>query len=130
MSGKIVRMALGVTVALALAVASSTPAMARPGDVIHTGSCSGSSHWKLKLSPEDNGIQVEYEVDSNVNGQTWQVRIKKNGAGIFSGSRMTSAPSGSFDIRKVTSDSAGTDRFRARAVNQASGEVCVGTASI
>jgi hypothetical protein len=130
MSGKIVRMALGVTVALALAVAGSAPAMARPGDVIKTGSCSGASDWKLKLSPDNSGIEVEFEVDSNVNGQTWQVRILKNGAGIFSGSRVTRPPSGSFEIRKVTSDTAGTDRIRARAVNQATGEVCVGTASI
>ena len=129
MSGKIVQMALGTALAVALAVAGSTSAMANPNDVIQRGSCSGSTDWKLKLSPQDNRIEVEYEVDSNVNGQTWQVKIKKNGAGIFSGSRVTGQPSGSFEIRKVTSDTAGTDLFRARAVNSATGEVCVGTAS-
>ena len=130
MSGKIVKVALGATLAMALAVVGTTPAMANPNDVIRRGSCSGSTDWKLKLSPDDSGIEVEFEVDSNVNGQRWQVRIKENGAGIFSGSRVTGPPSGSFEIRKVASDSAGTDNFRARAVNPATGEVCVGTASI
>jgi hypothetical protein len=129
MSGKIVKMALGATVALAMLVVGTTPAMANDADVIRRGSCSGSTDWKLKLSPEDGRIEVEYEVDSNVSGQTWQVQIQKNGAQIFSGSRMTGGPSGSFELRVVTSNPAGTDRFRARAMNAATGEVCVGTAS-
>lgn len=129
MSSKIVRVALGASVALALAVVGTTPAMANDADVIQRGACSGSTDWKLKLSPEDGQIEVEYEVDSNVSGQTWQVLIQKNGAGIFSGSRVTGPPSGSFEVRVVTSNPAGTDRFRARAVNSATGEICVGTAS-
>jgi len=129
MTSKIVRVALGATVALALAVVGTTPAMANDADVIRRGSCSGSSDWKLKLSPDDGQIEVEYEVDSNVSGQRWQVRIKKNGARIFSGSRVTRPPSGSFEVRVLTSNPAGTDRFRARATNPATGEICVGTAS-
>ena len=129
MNGKIVKVVLGAALALSLAMVGITPAMANDADVIRRGSCSGSTDWKLKLSPEDERIEVEYEVDSNVSGQTWQVRIQKNGAGIFSGSRVTGPPSGSFEVRVVTSDPAGTDRFRARAVNAATGEVCVGTAS-
>jgi len=129
MNGKIVKVALGAALALSLAMVGITPAMANDADVIRRGSCSGSTDWKLKLSPEDGRIEVEYEVDSNVSGQTWQVRIQKNGAGIFSGSRVTGPPSGSFEVRVVTSDPAGTDRFRARAVNPATGETCVGTAS-
>ena len=130
MSGKIVKMALGVALAVGMLTVGTAPAMANAGDVVHRGSCSGSTDWKLKLSPDDNGIEVEYEVDSNVNGQTWHVQIKKNGVRVFSGSRVTGAPSGSFEIRKVTSDGAGTDRFRARAINASTGEACVGIASI
>jgi hypothetical protein len=130
MNGKIVKVALGAALAMALAVAGTTPAMANPNDVVRRGSCSGSTDWKLKLSPDDNGIEVEFEVDSNVNGQRWQVRIKDNGARVFAGSRVTGAPSGSFEVRVVASDSAGTDAFRARAVDPATGEVCVGTLSL
>lgn len=129
MNGKIVKVALGAALALSLAVVGTSPALANDADVIRRGSCTGSTDWKLKLSPEDGQIEVEYEVDSNVTGQTWRVRIQKNGAGIFSGSRVTGGPSGSFEVRVVTSDSAGADRFRARAVNAATGEICAGSAS-
>ena len=73
---------------LALSLAGAVPAHANEDDVIRRGNCSGSSDWKLKLSPEDGRIEVEFEVDSNVVGQTWQVRLTKNGNQIFSGTRV------------------------------------------
>ena len=85
--------------------------------MIRRGSCSGATDWKLKLSPEDGKIEVEYEVDSNRRGQTWAVRIVKNGNVIFRGNRTTSGPSGSFEVRVVTSNPAGSDVFRARATH-------------
>lgn len=122
--------AVALAGAMALTVGAALPASAKDGDVERRGSCSGSTHWKLKLSPEDGGIEVEYEVDSNVNGQSWRVKLFKNGNRIFRGTRVTKAPSGSFEVRRVTSNGAGTDNFRARAVNPNSGEVCKGSASI
>ena len=122
---------LGVALAgaLALTLAGAVPAAAKDGDVIKTGSCSGSTDWKLKLSPEDSGIEVEYEVDSNVTGQSWRVKIFQNGDRIFAGPRQTKGASGSFEVRVVADDSAGTDTFRGKAVNAATGETCNGTAS-
>ena len=128
MTWKIVRVALAA--ALALSVAGAVPAAAKDGDVIKTGACSGSSDWKLKLSPEDGKTEVEYEVDSNVVGQTWRVKIFQDGNRIFGGSRVTKAPSGSFTVRVLASNPAGTDSFKGRATNAATGEVCVGRASI
>jgi hypothetical protein len=128
MIGKMARMA--VAGAIALTVAGAAPAMARGTDVIRRGDCSGNSDWKLKLSPEDGRIEVEFEVDSNVAGQTWSVRILQNGDRIFRGTRETRGPSGSFEVRRLADDTAGTDSFRARATNAATGETCVGTASI
>jgi hypothetical protein len=116
--------------ALVVTVAGALPASAGGTDVIRRGSCSAGSDWKLKLSPDDGRIEVEFEVDSNVNGQTWHVRILENGSRIFSGNRVTQAPSGSFEVRRLAADTAGSDSFRARAVNAATGETCVGTASI
>ena len=101
--------------------------LAKDGDVIRRGSCSGATDWKLKLSPEDGKIEVEYEVDSNRRGQTWAVRIVKNGNVIFRGNRTTSGPSGSFEVRVVTSNPAGSDVFRARATH--AGETCRGGAT-
>ena len=104
--------AVALAGALALSVAGAVPAAARDGDVIERGSCSGRADWKLKLSPQDGRIEVEYEVDSNVNGQAWKVRILQNGDRIFRGTRTTKAPSGSFDVRVVASNPAGSDTFR------------------
>jgi hypothetical protein len=115
--------------ALAFTVMGTTNAFAKDGDVIRRGACSGSSDWKLKLSPENGRIEVEYEVDSNQAGQTWRVRLFHDGNRFFVGTRQTAGASGSFEVRQVVANHAGTDSFRARATNLASGEVCGGSAS-
>ena len=125
MIGKILR--IGMAAMLTLSVAGAVPALAKDGDVIRTGACSGASDWKLKLSPENGRIEVEYEVDSNRVGQTWQVRIVKNGNVIFRGERVTRGDSGSFEVRVVTANTAGDDVFRARATH--ADEVCRGAAT-
>jgi hypothetical protein len=125
MIGKFLR--VGVAAMLAVSVAGAVPALAKDGDVIRRGSCSGATDWKLKLSPEDGKIEVEYEVDSNRRGQPWAVRIVKNGSVIFRGNRTTSGPSGSFEVRVVTSNPAGSDVFRARATHAR--ETCRGGAT-
>ena len=116
--------------ALVLTVAGAVPASAKGTDVIRQGACSGGSDWKLKLSPDNGRIEVEYEVDSSKVGQTWSVRLFENGNRIFAGKRMTKAPSGSFTVRVLARNTAGSDSFKARASNAASGEVCGGGASI
>ena len=125
MISKILR--VGVAALLTLSVAGAAPAFAKDGDVIRRGACSGASDWKLKLSPENGKIEVEYEVDSNKVGQTWQVRIVKNGNVIFRGARETKGASGSFTVRLVTANTAGDDVFRARATH--ADEVCAGSAT-
>ncbi|MEA2676559.1 MAG: hypothetical protein QOJ81_700 [Chloroflexota bacterium] len=125
--GAIVSIGLSIVAAGMLSLPLSVAA--KDGDVIRTGSCSNNSDWKLKLSPEDGRIEVEFEVDTPRIGQDWSVKIKKNGNAIFQGVRTTTAPSGSFEVRRVTSNPAGSDEFVGRAVNQATGEVCRGTAT-
>ena len=127
------RLALILTSGLLIvaAAASTAPvASAKDGDVIQTGSCSGSGDWKLKLSPDNGKIEVEFEVDTNRNGQTWHVKIKRDGNVLASGSRVTQAPSGSFEFRTRVSNTAGADTIVARARNRASGQVCRGVATI
>jgi hypothetical protein len=121
---------IGIAGVLALTVVGTTNAFAKDGDVIRQGACSGTSDWKLKLSPENGRIEVEYEVDSNHVGQIWRVRLFENGNRIFAGKRMTKAPSGSFTVRVLAANHAGSDSFKARATNVANGEVCGGSASI
>jgi hypothetical protein len=104
-------------------------ATAKQAAVTKRGACSMSSDWKLKVAPDNARLEVEFEVDSNHVGQTWSVRLFHNGIRIFAGSRVTQPPSGSFTVRRLTANLAGTDKFRGRAVNAATGEVCVGTVS-
>jgi hypothetical protein len=113
-----------LTAALVLSLAPA--AQGRGTEVIRRGSCSASSDWKLKAKPDDARIEVEFEVDSNVVGQTWIVTIRQNGGRIFRGSRVTQGPSGSFELKRRPSDTAGVDRFIARATNPGTGETCVG----
>ncbi len=115
-----------VALAAFASAAIATPAYAGDGDVIKEGSCSGASDWKLKASEENGAIEVEFEVDTNINGQKWQVRLSDNGTRIFQGTRTTVAPSGSFEVRVVTPNQAGPDKILGQAKNNATGETCVG----
>lgn len=114
--------------ATAMLVAAPLGVAAKDGDIIRTGSCSAATDWKLKLSPEDRGIEVEFEVDQNRNGQTWTVKLKRDGVRFWRGQRTTQPPSGSFEVRKVASDGAGSERIVGVATNPRSGEVCRGVA--
>jgi hypothetical protein len=107
---------------------SAVPTLAKDGDVIRRGACSGASDWKLKLSEENGRIEVEYEVDQNRVGDAWRVRIRHDDVLVFTRTRKTRAPSGSFEVRILQRNRAGDDVFRGRAVNLRTGEVCGGRA--
>jgi hypothetical protein len=111
-----------------LLIGTAAPVLAKDGDVVRRGVCSGRSDWKLKLSEENGRIEVEYEVDQNRFGDLWRVRVRHDGNLVFAGRRTTRAPSGSFEIRLVQRNRAGDDVFRARAVNVRTGETCGGGA--
>lgn len=123
---KLMAVALVGASLLSLAPAAS----ASDGGVIRRGSCSAQSTWKLKAKPDSGRIELEFEVDQNVVGQRWRVTIRRNGAPIFSGVRITQAPSGSFDVQLRPANSAGADRFVARATNRSTGETCVGALTL
>jgi hypothetical protein len=101
-------------------------ASAGQNDVIREGSCADASDWKLKVSPEDGRLEVEFEVDQNASGDRWRVRIHHDGDLAIRGTRTTQGASGSFEVRIVENDTAGSDAFRARARNLSTDEVCVG----
>lgn len=119
---------VGTIVAVSM-LGSIAAVAAKDGDVIARGDCSGRSDWKLKLSPEDGAIEVSFEVDQNRNGQTWNVAISDNGTSVFSGTAVTRAPSGSFDVHLVIANQAGSDMVMATASNQLTGETCTGSAT-
>jgi hypothetical protein len=122
---------LAVVVATTAVLATTAPvALANDRDTIRRGSCSGSADWKLKVKPDDGRLEVEGEVDSNRNGQTWRWRIVHNGSVSASGTRVTRAPSGSFEVERRVVNSRGRDTIVFRARNPRSGEVCRGSVTV
>lgn len=127
MSGGISKVLVASMLCL-VTIGVAVPALAKDGDVERSGACSGRSDWKMKLSEENGAIEVEYEVDQNKVGDVWRVRIRRDGNLVFSGTRRTGGPSGSFEVRIVRPNPPGDDVFTARAVNTSTGEVCRGRA--
>ena len=114
--------ALAVTGAL---VATAAPAALAKGTEVRTsGTCSQGATWKLKAKTDDGRLEVELEVDSNRVGQSWSVRLKDNGVLVWSGTRTTLAPSGSFEVERRIANRAGTDTITAYARHAASGQTC------
>jgi hypothetical protein len=105
---------------------ATAPATAKDGDgrVIVRGDCSSRSEWKLKAKPDDGRMEVELEVDSNRNGQSWTWTLRSEGTVFASGRRTTQAPSGSLSVQRRTSDTGGSQRISATARNARTGEVC------
>lgn len=118
---------LGISIALLAAVGAAlalgaVPALAKDGDVLARGTCTGATAAKLKLSPENGRIEVEFEVDQNRNGVRWNVVLTRNGTKVAQLVRVTRGPSGSFTARRVLGNAAGADVIRATASR--SGERC------
>jgi hypothetical protein len=114
-------------IAAASLVAVAGPAQASGGnDVVKRGNCARTTDWKLKVGPDDGRLEVEGEIDSNRNGQTWTWLIRHNGSVSARGTRTTQAPSGSFEVRRVLVNLSGVDTIVFRATNTRNGEVCRG----
>jgi len=107
----------GMLLTLTAGVAAASPASAKGKArvVRSSGTCSNGAHWKLKAKADDRRIEVEFEVDTNRNGQKWAVKLRDNGATVYSGTRTTTAPSGSFSVNRLIADRAGADVITATA---------------
>lgn len=112
------------TVALLPATAHASGSDLR---VQKSGACA-SGVWKLKAKPDDGRLEIEFEIDTNRSGQTWNVKIKDNGASVFSGNRTTGGRSGSFSVETKTANRAGTDTIKATATRN--GTTCSGTVNL
>jgi hypothetical protein len=99
-------------------------------DVRVGGTCTASSTSKLKLSPEDGKVEVEFEVDENRVGKVWNVTVRRNGTQVVSRSARTRGPSGSFEVRAVVSAGSPKTNVVAVARRRGTGEVCRATATL
>jgi DUF4097 and DUF4098 domain-containing protein YvlB len=123
--------ALSTVAALAVVaggVAVSAPAEAKSRVVSARAHCTTTHTVGTLKAKNSNGlIEVEFDVDSNRNGQRWTYTLRRNGVLKASGARLTLAPSGSFTVRKRITNAAGVDRIVAVAKNTRTGEVCSAT---
>src|SRR3954463_336887 len=93
------RVVAAATLAAGIAVTASVPAMASGGggrEVRNSGHCSQGADWKIKAKADDGRLEVEAEVDTNVNGQTFAWRLLDNGQLQAKGTSTTGGASGSF----------------------------------
>jgi hypothetical protein len=96
----------GTAVVAAASLGVTATAYAKKGgdptqDVRASVAC-GTGVLKLKAKAEDGGrTEVEAEVDSNRAGQDWTVTLTKDGATVWTGHRITAAPSGSFSVATI-----------------------------
>jgi hypothetical protein len=121
------KLAVAAIAGCAVAAPGPAPAVANEDDVEVTRRCTGPSRIELELSPEDGRLEVEVEVDQNRNGVRWHWTISRGSRSLATGTRLTRAPSGSFEVHRVVADRRGKDRITARAVRR--GERCVVTAT-
>jgi hypothetical protein len=122
----------GIILAVLVALLAAAPGAGAQGggrEIVKRGGCSGAATWKLKLKADDSRIETEFEVDQNRNGRRWRVTLLRNGRQVFTGIRTTTAPSGSFELRRLLTNGAGSDRIVAKAVALRNGQTCRGTAT-
>ncbi len=113
-------------------LAAPTATLAKGGGTVvrATGTCTAASTSKLKAKHDGSRIEVEFEVDQNRNNRLWKVTISDDGHRVFTGTRRTVAPSGSFSVTRRIPNRVGKDRIVARAVNATTGEVCRAALSV
>ena len=125
-----VRLLASATLLAVATIAVPSTVAAKDTDVIRTGSCSGAADWKLKAHKDDGRIEVEFEVDSNRNGQEWRVKILDNDVLRHRAIHTTHGPSGSFSVERKIANMSGKDHIVARARNLNSGQTCVGNLTL
>lgn len=78
-------------------------AVARGGVPAVNGTCTAGSTIKGKAAADNGQLQVDFEVDQNKNGVTWNWTIARSTALLASGTAVTKAPSGAFSVRRLVS---------------------------
>jgi hypothetical protein len=98
-------------------------ATAKDGDIIKRGQCSNGIKTKLKASPENGQIEVEYELDNAAPNELWQITLRKNGTVILRTNQRTNS-FGDLEVRKVTPNGSGSERIDASARRSGASAAC------
>ena len=119
---------LATTAGIALAVPMTAPALAsdHEDEAKTKGMCSVSSQWELKAESDDDGVKVQFEVDSRTPGQSWDYVIS-GPTGQLAAGTATTDNEGEFEVEVVTTGAV-TDAFTAIATT--ADETCDSTVGI
>lgn len=111
----------GLATLLPMTAASATDAVTR------SGSCSNNSNWSLRAAEaEGDNANLRFAVNSPRAGQTWNVRLERQG-NQFAFIQVTTNAQGDFVVTRRAREVNGVnDAYTARARNLATGETCVG----
>jgi hypothetical protein len=115
--------AAGGTATLVAVAMPTVFASTASAGTLSEGSCSGTSRYDLDVEAEHGGYEVEFEVDSNVPGQTWKVKLWQND-GRFLSRVMTTDREGEIDGDRHRANTPGADTFKLWAKNTTTGETC------
>jgi hypothetical protein len=96
-------------------------------DVRAVGVCGKGASSKLRLRQDGGGVRVEFEVDHNRGGETWQVTVVQEGRVVWRGRASTRGPGGSLSVTRAIGALSGADRVTARATGPR-GITCVASA--
>lgn len=66
-------------------MAGAAQAGGSDGDIIVEGDCTGSTEWKLKLSPEDTHLEASFDLDNAAAGSVWHVTLSQGLVPLFDG---------------------------------------------
>ena len=108
--------------------AETGPATGEP-DVVGIGSCSDGARSRLVLTLNQGvRLEVSVEIHRSPSGDAWRISMRRNGTLFF---RRTKTANDSGDVEAHSPWFQGQDgRFRARAIDRSTGEVCWAHATI
>jgi hypothetical protein len=118
------------------AVAATTAFVASPslasggGGVSSSGPCSTVSGWTMQAQASGTSIEVRAAVFTNQPFSTWTWKLLDNGGRFARGTGVADRERHDlafFQVRRTPADQRGSDAFRFRATNTATGEVCDGS---
>ena len=107
-------------------LATSAPVSAK----VRTGHCTGSTDWEMEVYLEDGRIESEFEVDHSPSGAHWDWTMRSDGYRFSSGHATITSGRDSFVANRFSTNGPGSDTIVSRAVNRATGEICIGAITL
>ena len=111
------RRSLVATLALFAVLCTAAPAVAEDGDgreVRATGSCTGSSRYRLRLRAEDGKLEIRFEIDASRAG-AWSVILLHERRIVYRGVVRTRTRNSELRVRRLVDDWYGRDAIGVRA---------------